>query len=112
MDNAIERRLLRGLFICRGIADKSSFRLRDPGTDLAVIAALASAVRDAALEPGTAYLGEVALSGAIRPVQQVQRRLGELARLGFERCVVPATTPRVDGIELLPVRTLKDALNR
>ncbi len=87
-------------------------RLRDPGTDLAVIAALASAVRDTALEPGTAYLGEVALSGAIRPVQQVQRRLGELARLGFERCVVPAATPRVDGIELLPVRTLKEALSR
>ena len=87
-------------------------RLRDPGTDLAVIAALASAVRDAALEPGTAYLGEVALSGAIRPVQQVQRRLGELARLGFQRCVVPAATPPVDGIELIPVRTLKDALSR
>jgi DNA repair protein RadA/Sms len=87
-------------------------RLRDPGTDLAVIAALASAVRDVPLEPATAYLGEVALSGAIRPAQQIQRRLGELARLGFRRCVVPAGTTPADGIELIPVRSVRDALNR
>jgi len=87
-------------------------RLRDPGADLAVMAALASAVRDVPLEPGTAYLGEVALSGAIRPTQQVQRRLGELSRLGFRRCIVPAGAPSIEGIELLPVRTLKEALTR
>src|SRR6185369_3867752 len=65
-------------------------RLRDPAADLAALAALASAVADQPLDPGTALIGEVALSGAVRPVQQLQRRLNELSRLGFRRCLVPA----------------------
>ncbi|MGI8926738.1 MAG: DNA repair protein RadA [Tepidiformaceae bacterium] len=85
-------------------------RLRDPGADLAVIAALASAIRDEPLEEGTAFLGEVALSGAIRPVQQAPRRLAELARLGFRRCYVPVGTAAIDGTELLPVATVREAL--
>ncbi len=86
-------------------------RLRDPSADLAVIAALASAVRDEPVERGTAFLGEVALSGAIRPIQQSQRKLGELARLGFRRCVVPYGTQPVEGLELVVVRTVREALS-
>ncbi len=85
-------------------------RLRDPGADLAVIAALASAATDQALPRATACLGEVALSGAIRPVHQAQRRLGELARAGFRRCLVPVGTPPHEGIELVPVRNVREAL--
>ncbi|MCK6563515.1 MAG: DNA repair protein RadA [Dehalococcoidia bacterium] len=85
-------------------------RLRDPAADLAAIAALASAIRDKELDPATAFLGEVALSGAIRPVQQVQRRLAELARLGLERCLVPPGTAPVDGVRLLPVANVREAL--
>ncbi len=85
-------------------------RLRDPSADLAVIAALASATTDQPLPRGTAYLGEVALSGSIRQVQQAPRRLAELARLGFTRCLVPAGTRPVDGIQLEPVRTVRELL--
>lgn len=85
-------------------------RLRDPGADLAVLAALDSAVKDRPLERGTAYLGEVALSGAVRPVTNPARRLAELARLGFQRCVVANGTQPVDGIELIPVANVRDAL--
>ncbi len=85
-------------------------KLRDPSADLAVVAALASAVRDEPLPRDTAFLGEVALSGSIRPVQQAQRRLAELARLGFRRCVVPAHTQPIEGITLVPVRTVREAL--
>ena len=85
-------------------------RLRDPAADLAVVAALASAIHDRQLDPAAAFLGEVALSGAIRPVQQSQRRLSELARLGFRRCIVPMGTPGCDGIELVHVGTLRAAL--
>lgn len=85
-------------------------RLRDTGADLAILAALASAASDQALPRGTACLGEVALSGAIRPVHQVQRRLSELSRVGFRRCLVPSGTPAIEGIELIPVRNVRDAL--
>ncbi|MBK6317958.1 MAG: DNA repair protein RadA [Dehalococcoidia bacterium] len=85
-------------------------RLRDTGADLAILAALASAASDQPLPRATACLGEVALSGAVRPVHQSQRRLAELSRVGFKRCLVPNGTPAVDGIVLIPVRNVRDAL--
>ena len=85
-------------------------RLRDPGADLAVVAALASAIRDEPLQKGTAFLGEVALSGTIRPAQQSVRRLAELQRLGFTRVVCPRATPDTPGLTLIPVRTLSEGL--
>ena len=85
-------------------------RLRDPGADLAVMAALASAASDQPLPRGMACLGEVALSGSIRPVHQAHRRLAELGRMGFRECVVPAGTPDVDGLTLTRVRTVREAL--
>lgn len=86
-------------------------RLRDPAADLAVVAALASAVADQPLDAGTALLGEVALSGAVRPVQQMQRRLLELGRLGFTRCLVPSGTHDIEGIAIVPVRTVREAID-
>lgn len=86
-------------------------RLRDASADLAIAMALTSAVRDEALPRDTAFLGEIALSGAVRPVQQAPRRLAELARLGFRRCVVPPGTHGVEGMQLVPVRTLEDAIH-
>jgi DNA repair protein RadA/Sms len=85
-------------------------RLRDPGADLAVVAALASAIRDQVLPARMAFLGEVALSGAVRPVPNAQRRLGELARLGFESCAAAAGTPPFDGIAIVPVSNVREAL--
>lgn len=86
-------------------------RLKDPGADLAVVAALVSAITDQPVDAETAFLGEVALSGSVRPAQQAQRRLIELARLGFKRCLVPASTPAFDGLALVPVRTVRDAID-
>lgn len=86
-------------------------RLRDPGTDLAVAVALASAVKDRSLDPETAFVGEVALSGAVRPVSQPARRLAELARLGFRRALVPTGTASVGGITNVEAATLRDALH-
>ena len=85
-------------------------RLRDPAADLAIAAALASAIRDEPLPRGTGFLGEVALSGAIRPVPNAARRLAEFVRLGFNRCLAPAGTPTAEGMELVPVGTVKEAV--
>jgi DNA repair protein RadA/Sms len=85
-------------------------RLRDTSADLAVCLALASAILDRPLPARTAFLGELALSGALRPVHQANRRLAELARLGLAAAVVPVGTPRVEGIRLLPVSSLSAAL--
>ncbi len=60
-------------------------RLGEPAADLAVVAAVASAIRDVVLDPGAVFVGEVGLGGEVRPVRQLERRLGEAGRLGFTR---------------------------
>jgi DNA repair protein RadA/Sms len=55
-------------------------------------------------------LGELSLSGDVRPISQIQMRVREAAQMGFRRCILPAgNLPLVDpieGIELMPVRTV------
>jgi DNA repair protein RadA/Sms len=65
-------------------------RIDDPGTDLAVVAALASSSVDRVLPVDLVVVGEVALTGEVRPVSQARARLAEAARLGFKRAVVPS----------------------
>lgn len=85
--------------------------LDDPGTDLAVAVAVASAAWNRSVPRDLVVCGEVGLAGELRQVSQVGRRLSEAARLGFRRAVVPRNVPAVDGIELLPASDLRQALS-
>ena len=76
------------------VATVGGARLSDPSTDLAVCLALASAAWDAAMPPDVAVVGEVALSGDIRPVPMLSQRVAEAARLGYRRLLVPPGTAR------------------
>ncbi len=64
-------------------------RIREPGADLAVAAALLSAREDTALPPETVVFGEISLSGALRPVTQTESRLKEAQKLGFAHAILP-----------------------
>ena len=64
-------------------------RVTDPGSDLALVLAVRSAVRNEPIPSGLVAIGEVGLSGEVRPVPGVQRRLAEAARLGFTAAVIP-----------------------
>ncbi len=85
----------------------------DPATDLAVALAVAGNLRRKALLPRTVAIGELGLGGEVRPVSQIELRLQEAARLGFERAVVPAAAKlkEVKGLELLRVKRLDQALD-
>ena len=76
------------------VATVGGAKLSDPSTDLAVCLALASAAWDAAMPPDVAVVGEVALSGDIRPVPMLSQRVAEAARLGYRRLLVPPGTTR------------------
>lgn len=65
-------------------------KISEPAADLAVAAALLSARQDAAVPPDTVIFGEISLSGALRPVGQMENRLKEAQKLGFSRAIVPA----------------------
>jgi DNA repair protein RadA/Sms len=85
-------------------------RVTEPGADLAVALAVASARLDVPVSPTTIVLGEVGLGGELRQVPQAARRLAEAARLGFGRVVGPLSLPAVPGVEITPVATLREAL--
>lgn len=83
----------------------------EPGADLALALALASARHGVAVPDDLVACGEVGLGGELRQVHQTARRLAEAARLGFRRAVVPASAPlSLPGIEVLRVATLEQAV--
>jgi DNA repair protein RadA/Sms len=88
-------------------------RIGEPAADLGAALAIASSFRDAAVAPETACVGEVGLSGELRAASQLERRISEVARLGFKRCIVPKSGSKVHvpgGVELVPVGTLREAI--
>jgi len=86
-------------------------RLTEPATDLAVALAVASAASERALPADLVAIGELGLSGDLRPVPAMQRRLAEAARLGFRTALVPAGGgPAPDGMRLHEVADLWNAL--
>ena len=86
----------------------------EPAADLAVALAIASSFRDKEVDRGTVVIGELGLSGEVRGVPQMERRIGDAARQGFTRCLGPAVSLKglnvPSGIEVVAVETLGDAL--
>ncbi|MBN1139709.1 MAG: DNA repair protein RadA [Anaerolineae bacterium] len=89
-------------------------KINEPAADLAVATAIASSFQNVSLPSDLAVMGEVGLSGELRAVSHLGRRLNEAAKLGFKRCIVPATRHRVrdvpEGLAVIPVRSLSEAL--
>jgi DNA repair protein RadA/Sms len=85
-------------------------RLGEPGADLAVCLALASAVLGRPLPEDLVAVGEVGLGGELRQVAHMSRRLAEAARLGYRRAIVPLSAPAGSGLRTTPVATLADAI--
>ena len=87
-------------------------RLDERAGDLAVAMCIAGAGADIALPPRTAILGELSLTGEVRPVNRLDKRIQECARLGFSQIVVPNsdTLPRVDGLNYTRVKNIREAL--
>jgi DNA repair protein RadA/Sms len=89
-------------------------KVGEPAADLAIALAITSSFRDVGVDPELVAVGEVGLSGEIRAVSQLDRRIDEAARLGFKRCLVPKVgvklSPKPKSIELIPVSTLREAI--
>ena len=88
--------------------------IAEPAADLAVAAAVASSFRNRPVPARTALIGEVGLAGEVRAVGQAALRVREAAQMGFDRVILPARNvpDDVDGIALVGVRTLEEALAR
>ncbi|HPA06459.1 MAG TPA: magnesium chelatase domain-containing protein, partial [Candidatus Hydrogenedentes bacterium] len=64
-------------------------RLDEPPADLAIALALVSSFMEAPVAPHLTAFGEIGLAGEIRGVDMARRRVGEAAKFGFTRCIVP-----------------------
>jgi DNA repair protein RadA/Sms len=85
-------------------------RIDEPGADLAVALAIASAARGVPVRAATAAFGEVGLTGRLRAATQAERRLAECAKLGLRSVVAPEGTARHGTIRIEEAATLRRAI--
>lgn len=90
-------------------------RIDEPATDLGIVAAITSSLREIPVEPGLLILGEVGLGGEVRAISQAELRIREAAKMGFKRCLLPERNlvklDMIDGIELIGIHNVREALN-
>jgi DNA repair protein RadA/Sms len=92
------------------VATVGGVRLTEPATDLAIACAIASSVRDVPIQSDILMIGEVGLSGDVRSVRSLERRLLEGQRLGFRHAVIPrGDRPQID-MQLTEVPDVMTAL--
>ncbi|MBI2849251.1 MAG: DNA repair protein RadA [Chloroflexi bacterium] len=88
-------------------------QVHEPAVDLGIAVAIASSLGTIHVDPLTVFIGEIGLSGEIRPVPQLDRRLMEAGRLGFTRSFLPQASSSPDiGMEVVAVNTVKEALRK
>ncbi len=89
-------------------------RLDEPAADLPVLLAIASSYRDRPIPDDLVAIGEIGLTGEIRSVSQMTQRLGEVARLGFKKCIIPKSGAEKleipDGLTVYRVKNLREAI--
>ena len=89
-------------------------RMNEPALDLGIVLAVASSMKDVAIDEKTIAFGEVGLSGEVRSVTMPEQRVREAKKLGFDTVILPMScmkqAARVDGIHLTGVRNVREAI--
>ena len=97
------------------VSSLGGIRVIEPAADLGIALAIASSVKERPTQRKDLAIGEVGLTGEIRPISNVVQRLHEARRVGFQRCFIAAQRgplQSVEGIEVIPVRHLREAVAR
>ena len=96
------------------VSSLGGVRLLEPGADLGVAIAIASSLKERPTRRGDVAIGEVGLTGEVRPVTNVLQRLHEAKRVGFARCFLAAQRglAPVDGMEVVAIHHLREAVAR
>jgi len=88
-------------------------KVNEPGADLGIALSIASSFRDKATKSELVAIGEIGLSGELRNVSQLDRRIAEAQKLGFKHCLIPAQSQakNTKGINLIKAKSLKEAID-
>ncbi|MBR1942676.1 DNA repair protein RadA [bacterium] len=85
----------------------------EPAADLGVAVAIATCLNDVTADMQTVFIGEIGLSGEIRPVSDLEKRIYEAQKLGFKRAIVPAAnnlSEKFEKIEIIEAKRIMDAI--
>ena len=89
-------------------------KLDETAVDLALAAAIASSFKNREIDMNTALIGEIGLTGELRGVSQIEKRLYEVEKLGFSRCIVPEANEKslkkMTSLEVITARNVAEAL--
>lgn len=90
--------------------------ISEPAADLGIALAVATCARDVVVDPHTVIIGEIGLSGEIRAVNNIEKRINEAKKLGFKKAIIPsanggANVKECSGIEIIKAKRLIDAIS-
>lgn len=88
--------------------------ISEPAADLGIALAVATCARDVVVDPHTVIIGEIGLSGEIRAVNNIEKRIKEAQKLGFKKAIIPDSNSlgeKITGIEIVQVKRLIDAIS-
>jgi len=93
-------------------------KIDEPACDLALIIAIASSFRNRIVDPDSVLIGEVGLTGEVRAVSHIDKRIMEAKRIGFKTCIIPSGNKNMikkmkelEGIQIKTVENVKEALD-
>jgi len=93
-------------------------KVLEPALDLPIIVAIASSFKDVPIDPATVIFGEVGLAGEVRMVNQVEKRIQEVLKMGFKRCIIPKSNLKnlsnfssKKDLEIIGVKTVQEAID-
>ena len=86
----------------------------EPAIDMGIVSAIASSFLDKPIPDGNIVMGEVGLTGEVRAISHVEIRVGEVKKMGFSKCFVPASNLKrmteIKGIEIVGIGTVSEAV--
>jgi DNA repair protein RadA/Sms len=89
--------------------------INEPACDLGIVCAIASSFKDRTIDHKTVVLGEVGLTGELRKISHMEKRINEAARMGFDKCVIPSgnlpVSEKIKGIEIHEFKNVREVFD-
>lgn len=93
------------------VASAGGLGVSEPAADLGIALAVIASFRNCLVKPHTVLIGELGLSGQVRPVPHMETRLKEAVKLGFQRAIMPVTNVEtIPGLECIPIQRILPAI--
>ena len=92
----------------------SGMKITEPAVDLGIALVVASSFKNINVPKDIAVIGEVGLTGEVRSVNLIDKRLKEIEKLGFKKCIIPENNKKLlkdtYNLDIIGVRNINDAL--